>query len=427
MKKIIYVLVITLVCLLCSCGKDAKDNTPILNENGKEEIVLCVPLASAYMKNAVVNYNKQSDKYEIVMLVCPDDVSVFDFRRNIQLELSNGGGPDILYDTSFTDLNMFPYAEDGYLMDVTDFLNKQTDIIEVAKRYTEIDDRIYAVPINMAISTVCVLDRYAIEQKDNTLEYWMKLTEETNSVFGNSGVYLLKLFGVGVDGIQLFVDEENGVSNFEQIEFVELLEFSKKHQYVDTGETKTERIASGKQIFWEAGIRTFSQFWFLESAFKEVPSYIGYPTDEGGQHTLLCYSYAINNASKHKEGALDFLNFLLSDEQQRLSFKEGEGFPVRNSILTKVWDEALQEPYKEDENAIGYSKFDIYYEPREMKKEEETIFWEMLNNPLYEYYCNPIRDIVEEETKPFFDGDKTAEEVAKIIDNRVQLYLDETK
>ena len=51
----------------------------------------------------------------------------------------------------------------------------------------------------------------------------------------------------------------------------------------------------------------------------------------------------------------------------------------------------------------------------------------MLNNPLYEYYCNPIRDIVEEETKPFFDGDKTAEEVAKIIDNRVQLYLDETK
>ena len=62
-----------------------------------------------------------------------------------------------------------------------------------------------------------------------------------------------------------------------------------------------------------------------------------------------------------------------------------------------------------------------------MKEEEEALFWEMLNNPLYNYNYNPIREIVDEETQPFFDGEKTAEEVAKVIDNRVQIYLYETE
>ena len=61
-----------------------------------------------------------------------------------------------------------------------------------------------------------------------------------------------------------------------------------------------------------------------------------------------------------------------------------------------------------------------------MKEEEAAIFWEMLDNPLYDYYYNPIREIVAEETQPFFDDIKTAEEVAKVIDNRVQIYLYET-
>lgn len=430
MKSRILLLLALMVCVLCSCGKGNSDAPPILNENGKEELVLCTSRLSGYMEKVIVDYNKQSDKYEVVVLECPDGVSVFDFRRNIQLELTTGKGPDILCYNSFTDFNMFPYAEDGYLMDVTDFLNEQTDILDIAKGYTELDGRIYAIPVNMIIQTVCTFERYEIEQKENTLKYWMALTEDTNTEFGYNGRNLLRTFGVGVDGIQLFVDEEKGKSNFEQKEFIELLEFSKKYGYKDIGETIAERAASGKQIFWEFSIGDFKSIWYEESALKETPSYIGYPTDEGGRHFLSCRSYAINNASKHKDGALDFLRFLLSDEQQQLSFNGGQGFPVRKSILTKIWDEALQKPYTgEPENVtvIGYESNGVYYEPRKMREEEESIFWEMLNNPLYDYEYNSIREIVDEETQPFFEGKKTAEEVAQIIDNRVQIFLYETE
>ncbi len=426
MRKSIIVLIL-MTFLFCSCGKSNNDAAPILNENGKEEIVLSISRMPAYMENVIVNYNKQSDKYEIVIRECPEDISVYDFRRNIQLEITTGKGPDILFFTSFTDCNMFPCAEDGYLMDVTDFLNEQTDIIDIAKGYTEVDGRIYAVPINMAIHTVCTFERYDTEQKDNTLKYWMTLTEDTNTEYGRKNASLLEMLGVGVNGIQLFVDEEKGKSNFEQQEFIELLEFAKKYGYKNIGETISERVASGKQIFWEINIQDFQQFWFQEAAFQELPSYIGFPTDEGGRHKLSCLSYAINNASKHKDGALDFLSYLLTDEQQRISFIGGQGFPVRESVLTKLWEEAIKEPYTGDKETIGYESRGVYYEPRKMKEEEEAIFWEMLNNPLYNYFYNSIGEIVEEETQPFFEGKKTAEEVANVIDNRVQIFLYETE
>jgi len=425
MKKIIIVLAL-ITCLFCSCGNSKNAEVPVLNENGKEEIVICNIKFSGQMKNIIANYNKQSDKYEVVVRERPEGVLAEDFRRNIQLELTNGKGPDIIYYNCFTDVNMFPYAEDGYLMDVTDFLNEQTDIIDIVKGYNELNGKIYAVPISMSISTVCTLDDYSVEQKNNTLEYWMTLTEKTNTEFGSDGKYLLDLLGVGADGIQLFVDEENAKSNYEQKEFVELLEFAKKYGYKDIGESIPERAASGKQIFWEITIQNFNKFWFQEAAFMELPSYIGYPTNQGGRHKLFCKSYAINNASKHKDGALDFLSFLLSDEEQWQYFNNGEGFPVQKSVLTKLWEEALQRPYTTEDEYTGYEELGVYYEPRKMKEEEAAIFWEMLDNPLYNYYYNPIREIVAEETQPFFDGKKTAEEVAKVIDNRLQIYLYET-
>ena len=40
---------------------------------------------------------------------------------------------------------------------------------------------------------------------------------------------------------------------------------------------------------------------------------------------------------------------------------------------------------------------------------------------------NDIWDIVWEEALPFFYGEKTAGEVANVIDSKVQLYLDEGK
>ena len=43
----------------------------------------------------------------------------------------------------------------------------------------------------------------------------------------------------------------------------------------------------------------------------------------------------------------------------------------------------------------------------------------------YPYIGNVVEDIILEEADSFFNGNKSAEDVAKIINNRVQLYLNE--
>ena len=41
MKSRILLLLALMLCILCSCGKGNNDEAPILNENGKEELVVC--------------------------------------------------------------------------------------------------------------------------------------------------------------------------------------------------------------------------------------------------------------------------------------------------------------------------------------------------------------------------------------------------
>ena len=42
-------------------------------------------------------------------------------------------------------------------------------------------------------------------------------------------------------------------------------------------------------------------------------------------------------------------------------------------------------------------------------------------------FCDKISSLINEETEAFYAGDKTAEETAEIIQNRVQLLLDESR
>lgn len=423
MKKIVY-FVLCIICLcLCSCGSNKKESeTVVLNENGKEEIIFCTLAEGRYLREAIVEYNKQSTRYEIV-LATMEDMPYIEYRKRVQLDLMNGNGPDILCTDVLNSLDMKPYVEKGYFMDLTDFINEQEPLVEKVVKYNEIDGKIYGIPSAYSISLCAVKKDYETDSKNFTKEYCMELMENSNATFGVSPFHILRFFGVGVSGTQSFVDVESGISHFDDKEFIELLEFVKKYRCVDDGRTLKGRIAAGTQLFVNCGFQSFKNFWEIEGYFKGTPCYIGFPTEEGNKSYLMVYSYYINEDSKHKEGALDFMRFLMSDEQQLKQQDIGDSFTVKQKLLEESWEKAKQEPYMTN---YGFQTDDVFYQPRVMTDEEEEIFWEMLDNSVYEQ-SNDIELIIYEEIPAFFDGNKTAEEVAKIIDNRVQLYLDEKK
>lgn len=429
-----------MLCMLCGCGgQDGSGQTdssqPVLNENGKEEVRICASLFSTTMQGLIADYNNQSERYEIVPVEFNDGSSWDDQRTRLQLELTNGEGPDLLTNTVLCQIDMRPYAEKGLLLDVTDFIAEQGDFVKNVAEANQIGGRIYGVPYTFSVGTLVTSPQMATDIRNWTKDYCMATAEEKgvslfiDAPYGwgkeESGLNVLNVLGVGMDGIQLFVEEEQGVSSFEQPEFVRMLEFAKKYLDTDPDMSDDKRLASGEQFCTVAAIRNFSDFSYYSKLFNENPVYMGYPSPQGGVSRLEVDSLYINAASDHKEGAKDFLRFLLSDQVQRkLVSGLGGGFPVKQELLESLWKESQ---IKVLDDATGYEKGGIVYKPDLMTQEEERIFWTMLEHPIYYQWNNDIWDIVWEEALPFFYGEKTAGEVANVIDSKVQLYLDEGK
>ena len=97
---------------------------------------------------------------------------------------------------------------------------------------------------------------------------------------------------------------------------------------------------------------------------------------------------------------------------QKSGVEHGIGFPVRTDALQYAVE--LAKNQEEDLNTYR------------MSEEQEEAFWDMLKKaePKSRKYTR-VLDILYEETEAYFTGDKSSEEVAFLIQNRVQLYLDE--
>lgn len=437
MKKIRFIPAVILLSVLCGCGDTGEAQAePELNENGKEEIQFAASFVGLDLKEIIVNYNKQSSRYEIVPVDFTSDLSFDDQRDRMQIEITSGKGPDILCNSVFQNFDMRPLAEAGVLLDVTDFLAEQEEICEKVVEINRVNGRLYGVPYLFSLGGIVTSQKWAPDREAWTMEYCVQMMEESGcSVFiaapggwsrEMAGLHVLNTLGVGKDGIQLFVDEEKKISSFGQQEFIDLLEFSKRYADPVTKESEKYRVASGECFCSYGGILSFESFWYLNELCEGEPAYVGIPGPEGGVYSLSAESAYINAASNHKEGALDFLKYLLSEEVQRKLTAENSGFTVNRNLLETMWKEAKKEIWDEK---TGYEMNGIFYKPRVMTDEEEAIFWEMLEYAVYSYTAgnNDIWDIVWDEASPFFYGEKSAEEVAQVIDSRIQLYLDERK
>lgn len=98
------------VCILSGCGRSATA-VPKLNEHGREKIVLCAGIKSIGLQSLADEYNSQSDRYEVVITERGKNESIFDYRNRIRLQMTSGGGPDILGTAALQNLDMEPYAE----------------------------------------------------------------------------------------------------------------------------------------------------------------------------------------------------------------------------------------------------------------------------------------------------------------------------
>lgn len=391
-------------------------------ETDKRQEIVIAGSATPFTDRVILDFNKTNKEYYVTMIPWDSEegATYNDFANRIQLEVTTGGGPDLIEEEMIR-LNSF--AKNGYLMPLTELLNgRQEEFVDGVLESGKVGEEYYMVPYAFDLYTMMALNEVVGDRQTWTLPELWQIAEEKEAeiFFMGARAWDIIYSCVAMDEeSNRFVDWEQGISHLGEEEFIELLKLSK--QYADSqrdwtsdhelADMKERRILS-KRIYGFNGIDLYAGD---VNEFGDQCTFIGFPVENGRGTMIGGRGFVMNASSKCQEGAIQFLNYLTSWEVQDSMRKYTSAFPANKKAL----EGRLQEMKKnsEDKNASIYDR---------LTEEQIEVFWNLLENsrPLGKQYADII-NILYEETDVYYNDARSAEDTAKIIDNRVQLYLDE--
>ncbi|MBR5094167.1 MAG: extracellular solute-binding protein [Oscillospiraceae bacterium] len=244
-----------------------------------------------------------------------------------------------------------------------------------------------------------------------------------------------------------YVNWEDASCDFSNESFCKLLrfcaQFPAERGQAGDGMTSVGRISAGKQMCMDASIGSLDEIGFNDQYFGGSCTYIGYPCRSGNGNVIyLAGGYAMSAACADKDAAWEFLRSFLTAEHQRGQYM----LPLRRDVLQEELAEEMRIDYEKDEE--GHYRLDengeripisrggmgmadengnvVQFEYYGLSQEQADRFLAMLDGAdKTVQFDMKIYGIVKEEAAAFFAGQKSAEEVAKLIQSKVGLYLSE--
>ena len=417
----------------------------------KKVLTLACYWLDSDVRRRVVEYNKTSEEYRIRVVDynqynTSDDYSIGMTKMNT--DIASGNTPDIIMVSS--DMPVDSYISKGLFADLNPFLEADPELNR--EDYTENifevfsqDGKWYQMVPSYYLYTIIGKASEVGETPGWTMEELNTLREEKGkdvAVFSEmtqSGVlnYILLFAG------NQFIDWETGECHFETQEFIDLLEFanefpkeidySELYEDQDYWEQQETMFRDGRALLMPYSIANIEDFKYVEKGmFGEPVTAVGFPVKQGvGSVIMYNSNFAIGAKSPYQQEAWEFIRYYLTKEyQDTINY----GWPVLKSSLDTKMKEAQGRPFYIDENGEKVEYDDTYYiggvevvlDPLTQEDcDRVTGFLESAED-IYSY-DTAIMNIVYEETAPYFDGEKTAEEVADIIQSRIYIYVNENR
>jgi ABC-type glycerol-3-phosphate transport system substrate-binding protein len=370
---------------------------------------------------AITTFNQENEDYY---------VSIKNYDNNterLHADMAAGNGPDII------DLTYFEYYEsyvkNGYLEDLSPYLEQSQysdDIIWNVLDSYRIDGGLYAFVPQFQLEGILINPEYESTVEEWNMETFLELVEKNQwekDIFGYGGdaERMLKILLCGRQ--EDFIDFEHNEyrkAYFETEEFTNMLELCREYAASDWSYINEMTYEERK---WNTLCETvvyggmFSYYLFNAEIYgREYPVY-GYPTLSGQTYgvTACSDSCAIYSGSSHKEGAWEFIESLMWDSNQNYSGITNPGFPIRKSVLEEMAADAENEQVRSGGEMMTMTDSEIAIL-------ENIIYNGNLSRTSID---SDIWFVIYEETAPYFAGDKSAEDVAHIIQSRVQIILQE--
>lgn len=396
------------------------------------------------LKKNIIDFNKNSKDYRIIVKEYGnDDYSAALAQFNA--DLTTGNCPDII---DLSSLNYKQYAEKGALEDLYPYMEsnsmKKSDYLENVLKAYEVDGRLYAVIPQFSVSTVMAKADKVGKISGWTLSEMLDFAEgqDAENIFPYGDRYSIFYFCI-YNNIDEFIDWETGKCSFDGGDFARVLEFAARFPEEDIGESDmgiSARLRADKILLMEDYVSSVQEYQMMNGLFGEEVSYVGYPNQERQGNLISPQGgcVGISAKSKNKEGAFEFVKSLLSDEYQNSLVSEhgSWGFPVKRSALEKQFEMDMTPEYTEDENGEkiecpkttwGYDDFDMeIYAATSDEVDAIRALLETADRATGNV-DDQLVNIITEETEPFFKGQKSAEDTAAVIQNRIQIYVNENR
>jgi ABC-type glycerol-3-phosphate transport system substrate-binding protein len=129
--------------------------------------------------------------------------------------------------------------------------------------------------------------------------------------------------------------------------------------------------------------------------------------------------FGINAQSKNKAAAWAFLKFLLSDEMQRSTNSSFMGLPLNNKARAEKAELVFSGAFM----GAGSSMNDQQRQGLENYRAAIEMLSDSIN--CFVPRDTSLNDMVTSEVQYFFGGSRTADEVARVLQNKADLYLSE--
>ena len=397
------------------------------------------------IKSQAVRFNKSQDQYQIVV---KDYSSSDDPIKDMNADLIAGNIPDII---DLSGLNANQYIAKGMLADLYTFMEKDADInkddfIENILKVLETDGKLYHISPTFGVSALVCKTKDLGGKTSLTVNDVKDLEEK----YGNgakafhmrSNSSILSMFFTG--NYDTYIDWTTGKCNFDSQEFIDLLEYANTYPSDDDidwengYESLPTCIRNNKIIFADLYSMSMEEVELYSEMFQEDISFIGYPNDQGtGLAATIGTDIGIYAKSANADGAWEFVKTFLTEEY--ISGGKGNmyysGFPLRKDALeNEIKKNSATEAYTDKfgneitplESSWGYDDIEVEIKP--LTDEQVQMLRDVIASVDHMYgYNDEVSTIITEESGAYFSGQKTAKEVADIIQNRVSTYVNENR
>ncbi|MDR0943614.1 MAG: extracellular solute-binding protein [Ruminococcus sp.] len=405
--------------------------------------------SNIYVDYFIKEFNQKNKEYQVELKTYETEGSSYSDRLTaFNADFAAGNTPDVL----IIDQNMdyYSYVNKNLFVDLYPLIDeapdiKREDLVQPIMKAHETNGGLYSITPNYCIYTFMGKTEIFGEKKGQSLaelEAAAAAYPDAKLFYNNNSASDLVASFVDYS-LTDYVNYTTGECYFDTPEFIALLESAKGYP-IEVSDSLTNpddylnSIINDKTLIFEYYIADFRDIVNIEKTYFDAPvTLLEYPRRNGGAGAFVVTmdEVAILSNAKNPEGAWEFvkefMQFKGPEDNQEGSYSKF--LPIWQKHMDDLAADALYDPYYTDFSTGErvYKKNNTYINgqvlplPNNTPEDNAKVFELIDGVTRVNRNDRKLLRIIREDADLYFRGQKSAEETAAMIQNRVSTYLAE--